>query len=195
MIDDMPRRGSSLGRARLWTYLCVMLIFFMAPDASVFEMLRPVYDALIGGHYALTTVLVVLVIVGLLRKFASPGSWIFTNPGGTALAMVFSMASALAVTLAAPGVAVSLAMLKSAFMVGVGAAGGFAVLKNLLIDPVLRPLAAKAPAWLQPIFSVVFYIFDKPDPVVVATTAGAAAVAAAPGEGVSAVAGQPTDIK
>jgi hypothetical protein len=160
------------------------------------DQLKPFYDAFLAGHYVLAGAIAIIAVVGLLRRFAAPGSWVYTNPGGTALALVTSTAGAVVVTLAAPGATVSLSMLWAALLVGVTAAGGYASLKNLLVDPVLRPLAAKAPAWTQPIFALVFYIFDKPaDPVATATAAGNAAVAAAPGTGVVSVIGTPTDIE
>ncbi len=66
--------------------------------------------------------------------------------------------------------------------------------KNLIIEPLLKPLAAKAPAWMQPLFQLVFWVFDKPSAVATAEAAGKAAVAAAPGAGIAAVAGKPTEV-
>ena len=129
------------------------------------DLLRPVLDALLAGRYVLVLALLVVAATGIIRKSGGPTSWVYTSWGGTLLALVTSTATALTVTLAAPGAAVTGALLWTALMVGVSAAGGYTMLKNLLIDPVLRPLSMKSPAWTQPIFAALFWIFDKPEPV------------------------------
>lgn len=164
--------------------------------ATILDLLKPVADAFAGGHYAFAAALGVIALVALVKKYAGTAvPWLHTDMGGSALALLTASSSALGVSLAAPGAAVTLAMLKSALLVGVGAAGGYAVIKNLLIDPLIKPLMAKAPAWMQPLFQVVMWVFDKPDPVADATKAGDAAVTAAPAGGVAAVTGTPTDVK
>jgi len=68
------------------------------------------------------------------------------------------------------------------------------------MEPILRPLAAKAPAWMQPIFNAVFWIFDHATgsdgaaAIAEAEKAGTAAVDAAPGPGVGGVIGKPKDL-
>lgn len=171
------------------------------PDnSSILDLLRPVYEAFAGGQKAYAAALLVIAMVALLKRYAGSISgklqtWMHGDLGGSATALVMSSAAAMATGLATPGASVSLSLLKSALMVGVGAAGGFAILKNLVVDPILKPLAAKAPAWAQPIFSIVFYFFDKPDPVATAKKAGDDAVAKDPGQGAASVVGKPDEIK
>jgi hypothetical protein len=167
-------------------------------DVSWGDLLRPIYDAFAGGRYQLMGALAVVLLVAVVKRVFGPKvSWLHSDAGGTGMALVGAVASALAAGLVAPGASITFSLLKASLVVGVTAAGGYAVLKNLLIDPVLRPLAAKTPAWAQPFFNAVFWIFEHPqsDPVQVAETAGAAAVMANPGAGVAGVVGQPTDLK
>lgn len=175
------------------------------PNASIMDLAKPVFNAFSGGHYAYAAALGVILLVAVLKKASArylPSTVVnalHSDAGGSALALAGATATAMAAGLAAPGAVVTFGLLKTALLVGVGAAGGYAVLKNLVIEPVLKPLASKAPAWAQPIFTLVFWIFDKPDSVLAteanAAAAGEAAVKANPSPGVAEVLGQPTEVK
>lgn len=165
-------------------------------NTSLLDLLKPVVEAFSGGHYAYAAALGTIVIVALIKRYAGDKyKWFHSDAGGTALALLGAMGAAMAASLGAPGASVTLGMLKSALLVGVGAAGGFAVIKALIIEPLIKPLEAKAPAWSRPIFDLILWIFDKPDAVKQAEAAGAAATAAAPAQGTAAVAGTPTEVK
>ena len=162
--------------------------------------LRPVYDAFSGGHYAYAAALLVIALVALAKRYLAPKYPVLTtNAGGAAMALTAATATAMATALAVPDATVSLDLLKSSLLVGVGAAGGYAMIKSLVIDPLIKPLAAKAPLWMQPLFSLVLWIFDKSETSANAaedaTKAGDAAVAAKPGTGLIIVVGKPTEIK
>lgn len=130
---------------------------------TLLELLRPVYDAFAGGHYAYAGALLVIVLVALVKRYAGDSvPFVHTDAGGSLLALVGGVATGLAAGLAAPGATVTPGLLESSALVGVGAAGGYAVLKNTLIDPLLKPLAARAPAWLRPALRVVLFVFDRP---------------------------------
>ncbi len=162
-------------------------------DSSLIDLAKPVFEAFSGGHYAYAAALLVILLLALIKRYAWGGfeTWIHTDLGGTIMALVTSAAAAVSAGLAAPGAHVTLSLLKSALLVGVGAAGGFAVLKNLVFEPLLKPLEAKLEAKypkLAPLLSIITWIFDKPDPVAQATAAGSAAVAANPAQGVAGLA-------
>ena len=162
--------------------------------------LRPVYDAFSGGHYAYAAALLVIALVALAKRYLAPKYPILTtNAGGAAMALTAATATAMATALAVPDAAVSLDLVKSALLVGVGAAGGYAMIKALVIDPLIKPLAAKAPLWMQPLFSLVLWIFDKSaasaHAAEDAAKAGDAAVADKPAGGLVVVVGKPTEIK
>lgn len=168
-------------------------------SSSILDMLKPVYSAFAGGHYAYAAALMVIVMVAGAKRYLAPRwQWLDGNAGGSVLALLASSATALSASLAGGG-PVTFALLKSAMLIGVGAAGGYEMLKNLIVDPLLRPLAAKAPAWAQPILNLVLWIFDgsSGNAAALATSeaAGTAAVAAKPGTGTEAVTGKPTEAK
>lgn len=171
------------------------------PNASSsFDAAKTIFDAFSGGHYAYAAALGLILGVALIKRYLGPKiSWLHSDVGGTSLTLAGAFATAMAAGLAAPTATITWGLMKTALMVGVGAAGGYTVLKKLIVEPLLKPLQAKLPAWAQPIFSIVLWIFDKPDQAAAeeaaATSAGNAAVAANPGQGVTAVTGQPTEIK
>lgn len=163
---------------------------------SILDLLKPVYDAFAGGHYAYAAAMLTIALVALAKRYlGGKVPWLHSDAGGTLAALLMAGSGALATGLAAPGAHVSLDLMKTAFLVGIGAAGGYAALKNLVVDPILKPLAAKAPAWAQPLFTLLFFFFDKPDPIAEAVKAGDTAVAAKPAEGLHAVTGAPADVK
>jgi hypothetical protein len=128
--------------------------------------------------------LALVLAVAAAKRYApgKVGAWMATDVGGTATTLVMSFAGALATTLSTGG-GVTWAMAKSAGLIAVGAAGGYAMIKKLVIEPFLKPLSKKAPAWAQPIFQIVFWIFDRKTPVEKAEVAGEAAVVAKPAPG------------
>jgi hypothetical protein len=168
------------------------------PDSgSVLDLLKPVYNAFAGGQYAYMGTLLVILLVALTKRYLGDKlPWLHSDVGGTSTALLAAAATAAAAGLATPGSHLTFALLKTSLMVGVGAAGGFAVLKALIIEPLLIPLEAKAPAWMKPLFALVLWIFDKPDAIKQAEAAGTAAVAAKPATGLDGAAGAPpADVK
>ncbi len=173
-------------------------------STSWVDLAKPVYDAFVGHHPALGVCLGLVLLVALVKRYAGStskfGAFIHGDAGGSLLVLIGSAATAAGAALGTPGAHVSLDLLKQSVLVGISAAGGYAMLKNLIVEPVLKPLAAKAPSWAQPIFSLILWIFDHPaDQVTTATTnaavAGAAAVAAKPAAGADGIAGAPTQVK
>lgn len=169
-------------------------------DASIVDLTRPVYDAFENHQYGLMVCLLVILLVAFVKRYLGDKvPFLHTDTGGSLLVLVGAMATAAGAGLATPGAHVTLTLLKTALMVGVTAAGGFAMLKNLLVDPILKPLAAKAPAWMQPLFSVLFFAFDhgtsSEATIAKAVVVGEKAVVASPGAGASAIVGLPTDVK
>jgi hypothetical protein len=172
---------------------------------SLLDLLRPVFDAFLGKHYAFGASLLVVAAVALLKRASASVlgdklvAFLHGDAGGALLALLASGAGSLAVTLATPTATLSLTMLKTALVVGFGAAGGYAMIKALIVEPLLKPLAAKAPSWLQLPLNLLLWFFDKGDAgaaaLANAKAAGDAAVAAKPGAGLDAVTGTPTDVK
>jgi hypothetical protein len=169
-------------------------------DGSAFDLLRPVYDAFAGGHYAYAGMLALVLVVALLKRYAPAkygiSAFVHGDAGGSLLTLLASFGGAMATSLAG-GAGISFAMAKTATLIAVGAAGGYAMIKKLIVEP-LRNSAwyqTKAPAWLKAGLQIAFWIFDKPDPVASAEDAGQKAVDAKPGAGNAQIVDKPTEIK
>lgn len=170
-------------------------------ESSILDLARPVYEAFANHQFALMGSLLVILVVALVKRYLGDKiAWLHSDAGGSALALVGAAATALAAGLVTPGSHLSFDLFKSALLVGVTAAGTYAVLKNLVIDPILKPLARKAPSWLQPVFNLIFAIFDHAGAddgaaaVAEAEQAGADAVAVDPGQGAAGVVGKPGEL-
>jgi len=166
---------------------------------DLLDLAGPVLDAFTGGKWALGASLALVALVALARKHAGDvpgpaGRFLAGDAGGAALVLLGAFGAALAVTLGT-GAALGGGVAYAALKVAVVTAGGFSLVKKLVVDPLLRPLAAKAPAWMQPVFALVFWFFDRPTPTAKADAAGAAAVAAKPGKGVAGVTGSVRDVE
>lgn len=168
-------------------------------DTSFLDLARPVYEAFANHQYSLMAMLLVVLVTALVKRYLGDKiAFLHSDAGGAITALVMSFATAMAAGLVTPGATITFSLLKTAVLVGVGAAGAYALLKNLLVDPFLKPLANKVPAWLKPLFDLALFAFDHGDSdaaVTKATADGAAAVAAAPAEGVAGVVGTPTELK
>lgn len=177
----------------------------VAADGSWTDLVTPVYQAIAGGRYALGVSLGIIVALALIKKYAGTtsafGKFVHGDVGGSLSAVLLGGATAISATLAAPNAHLTLDVLKAGLLAGVVAGGGYAALKNLIVDPILRPLAAKAPAWAQPAFALIFWVFDhgpaaaQSTAETKATAAGAAAVAAKPAAGADGIVGAATEVR
>lgn len=166
-------------------------------DASLLDLLRPVYEALTAGQYALTTALALIALTALAKRYLGGAlPWLHTDAGGSLLVLVGAGATAAAAGLLAPGTHVTLGLLKNALFAGVTAAGGYAMIKNLIITPVLPLL----PSWLRTVLTPLLWIFDgsmKPQEVAIAASvaAGVVAVETKPAQGVQGIVSNVREIK
>jgi hypothetical protein len=155
-------------------------------DSAIQDMLRAILDAFQHGHKLYAGMIALMCAVTVVKKVAP--RWkaldqkVHTDIGGALMTLVGSFAASM-VAKGADGSAPTWSMAQSALHIAVGAAGGFVLIKKLIVEPLLKPLAKKAPAWSQPIFALVFYIFDKPTPVEEAVAAGDKAVEEKPATG------------
>lgn len=165
-------------------------------DGSALDLLTPVYEAFTHGNYILAGCLVVVAGVALAKRYGIVKS----EKGMIGLAFAGAFAATLSTSAAAGTLAWSSVWL--AFKIGAGAAGGYAALKVLLVEPYLKPLQAKLPSWAQLPLSLVLWIFSKKastptdgeKQVAKAEAAGQAAVEAKPAPGAASVIGAPTEI-
>ncbi len=130
-----------------------------ASDGSLTTIARPVWDAIVHGQYWLAAALALVLVVAAARQYGS-GAFPFlkTAAGGALLALVGSFGAAMAGFLA--GAPMSWHALWMAAIIAVTASGMYSLLKVLLVDPVLVPLAAKYPK-IRPLLALVLWIFDR----------------------------------
>lgn len=166
----------------------------VADDSSILDFVRPVWDAFASGHYIASGALALVLAMAAAKRYARGkfGAFIHSDVGGGLTMLLASFGATLAATTASSN-AWHWAMLWSAGSIAVTAAGGYTLIKKLIVEPLLKPLADKYP-WMKPVLTIVFWFFDKPDAIKVAEAAGAAAVAAAPAPGAEAATGKPVDV-
>lgn len=157
-------------------------------DGSWLDFVKLVWDAFSKGQHLYAGSIALFAAVVLAKRYApgKVGEWLHTDVGGAATTLLMSFAAAMASSLA-DGAGITWAMTKAATLIAIGAAGGYSLIKKLIVEPLLKPLAAKAPKWMQPVFALVFWFFDRKTPVEKAEAAGEAAVKAAPAPGVGKV--------
>ena len=169
----------------------------ISPDEqSWFELLKPVYEAFMRGEKLYAGMLALVAAVALAKRYmpGKAGAWINGKHGQPIAVLVMSFGGAMATAISA-GTTPGWGMVKTAALIAAAAAGGYSMIKTLIIEPFLRPWAAKAPTWIRWALDMVLWIFDKPTPVAKAEAAGAAAVAAKPGTGIEAVTGKAREVE
>ncbi len=190
----------SVSLIRLFSMAILMFLFAftatalaqnaVVPDqTNALDLFRPIYEAFAKGHHLEAGMLALVFVAALIKRYTPESfprayKFVHSDPGGTLLILVGSFGTAMATT-AAGGMGFSWAMVKTASLIAVGAAGGYSILKKLLVEPFLRPYYKKAPSWLKPIIGSVLWIFDRPNPVTTAEVAGQKAVEAAPAKGIT----------
>lgn len=123
------------------------------------DVLAAIYQALTGGHYAYVAALAIVAAVALVRKYGG-SRWpaLHTDLGSAALAVCGAFGASLSAALAGGG-KLSVGMITGAGGVAFVALGGYAA-ANALYKKYVLPLKAKAPSWVQPLFTVVAYWFE-----------------------------------
>lgn len=188
---------------KIWSAVTFLLCFLLAfagtalaagaaapEDGSILDMLRPVYESFAGGNYVLSGALALVLLVALVKRYVAPRvSWMQSDIAAAGMTLLAAFGASLGASLGA-GNGITWAIVKTAAAVGAAAAGGYSLLKPFVVW-----LASKAPAWAQPILSVIMWVFDKPTAVDVAKKDGDAAVAATPSSGADGVIGKSTEVK
>jgi hypothetical protein len=165
-------------------------------DASVVDLLRPIYDSFLHGDRVAAGALAVVALVALAKRYAGsvgPRFERFVHSDAGGVLSVFGVSFFGAVAAATTGRAWSWSVPEVAFGVAIAAIGGYTVVRKLVVDALVASswYRTSAPAWLRSILSVVTALGAKPDAAKQASDAGDAAVAAAPSRGAAAIAGEP----
>lgn len=168
-------------------------------DGNLMELARPIFDEIMKGHYVAAAALALILSVALLKRYAPGkiGAFVHSDAGGSLTTLLMSFGGALA-TATMGGAPWTWDMLPAAGKVAFFAAGGYVLLKKLIVEPLLKPLSTKTPAWMMPLWAMVFWIFDRKvseaDALKGATVAGNTAVLANPATGGEGIVGPAKDI-
>lgn len=158
------------------------------PNDGLLEILKSAYSAITSGHYAYAAAVSLIFACAVAKRYGAkyiPA--LNSDIGGTLLVLFGSLGGALATSLVDSSVNLSWGLMSRALSVALAAAGGYSMLKRLVVVPLLKPLMAKLPVWAQPILQMVLWVFDKPDALATAKQAGDAAVAAKPAPGIDGI--------
>lgn len=135
-------------------------------NGSLLEQARPIFDTIMAGHYLAGAAFALALAVALAKRWApgKAGAFLHTDVGGTLATLVMSFFGAAATSLAAyKGFAgFSPAMLVTSAKVAAMAAGGYALIKKLIVEPFrASSWYAKSPAWVKAGLQLVMWLFDK----------------------------------
>ncbi len=197
---------------KLLTYLSIPVtlvvtwfLFFMASpaaastgadDAPIMELAKPVWEAITQERWWLAASLALVLAVAAFKRYAPGRAKEFANSdaGGALLVLLGSFGAGLASGLMAVGTnAISWVLVYAAVKVAIVAAGGYSLVKKLIIEPLIKPNMHRFPPWLQSTLTMVMWIFERPA-VEAAEKAGDVAVAADPAGGVADVVGEPKEL-
>jgi hypothetical protein len=160
-------------------------------DGSWLDLARPVVDAVMSGNYLAASALALVLVVAAARKYgASRWAFLGTDAGGSLLVLLGAFGGAVA-SAALGGASWSLDLLWTALKVAAGAAGGYSLIKRLLL-----PLVEKLPPWLSWVaypLQLVLWVFESRGKA--ATAAGERALRAKPSTGIEGVTGKPRDLR
>ena len=129
------------------------------------DVAKAIYDAFAGGHKAYAASLTLVIVVALARKYlGGRWKWMHTDAGSTIMVLAGAYGTALSASLAGGG-PVTLHAAWSALVVAFGAAGGYAAVKRLVIEPL-------APYLPESIRGPVVWLFEHASDVQVTVDAG-----------------------
>jgi len=173
-----------------------------ADDGSLLTaILGQLWAALTGKQWWLACAAGLVAAVALIKKYTPEKYRKYTDSdiGGAVLVLAGSFGAALVASLSgASAVPMSGALALDAIKLALTAAGGYSLIKKLLVDPLLASkwYNEKAPAWLKAILSVVTWVYNKPGEAIVAEAEkkGDEAVVAKPSTGADGAIGKTTDL-
>jgi hypothetical protein len=166
-------------------------------EQSLLDLAKPVIDAVITGNPGLAAALALVFVAAAARRYGGKRiAFLNTDAGGALIVLVGAFGGAAATALTG-GATWSLALAWMAFKMAAATAGGYSLIKRLLVDPFLRPyVIAKMPQWLRvPVELGLAWLFSKPDPIAEAVAAGKRAVAENPSKGLEGSVGEIEELK
>lgn len=155
-------------------------------DGTLLDLAKPFYEAIMGGQWWLAAMFGLILATTAAKRYlpGKAGLWVNGEYGQPLTVVVLAFGGAAAATLVAmgPGAMLSGALAWSALKIAVAAAGGYTLLKQLVV-PLLVKIEPKVPVWLRWIFPMLLWAFSKPPAKATAEAAGNDAVVANPPAG------------
>lgn len=166
-------------------------------DGSLLDLARPVFDAVVHGNWWLAAALGVVFLTAAAKKYlpdAYGGRLVRSELGAMATAFVLAFGGALATTFAAPGAAMTMAVLTAALKVGFFGVGGWMILHRIAQALVKTKFwNERMPAPVKAAVAFVLRLIGS-SAISKAEAAGQKAVEANPPTGAANPAGEPTKI-
>lgn len=124
-----------------------------------------IMSAWTAHHYAYAAALALVLLVALVRRYAGPRwPWLHTDAGSSVLVLLGSFGASLATALSG-GAPLTLNIAWAALGVATTAAGGYALLKQLLVTPILCKWEASAGSTTKKVLRAVLWVFcHRSDP-------------------------------
>lgn len=135
-------------------------------DGSLLDYLTPVLAAFRDGSYLYAGSIALVVAVAIFRRYTpsywpSASDWGATDAGGAVLTIIGAFGGSMVAALATDHDAFTWPLAWHSLEIAFGAAGGYTVLKHVLIEPYLVKFAGKGPAWLHYPMQAVLWIFQE----------------------------------
>ena len=127
---------------------------------AVPDLLAMLYAAVTGGQWYYAASISLVALVALARKYGGDRFPFFHTDQGAALLVLLGSFGGMMVSNLADHAAPTWGMVSTAFGIAFGAAGGYAMVKTLIVLPYLVPLRGHLPAPLSWLLEGVLYFFD-----------------------------------
>lgn len=135
-------------------------------DGSLLDYLTPVINAFRDGSYLYAGSIALVGAVAVFRRYAprywpSAAEWSATDAGGAILTLIGAFGASMAAALLNSNDAFTWPIAWHSLQIAAGAAGGYAIIKAVIIKPYLLKLADKGPQWLHYPMQVILWVFQE----------------------------------
>ena len=135
-------------------------------DGTLLDYLTPVIQAFRDGSYIYAGSIALVVMVAVFRRYAprywpAAGGWSATDAGSAIITLVGAFGASMVAALATDHDAFTWALAWHSLEIAFGAAGGYTVIKHVIVEPYLLKCAGKGPAWLHYPMQMILWIFQE----------------------------------
>lgn len=166
-------------------------------DGTLLDLARPVFDAVVRGNWWLAAALAVVLLTGAAKRYlpdAYGGRLVRSELGGMVTAFMLAFGGALATTFAAPGAAMTMAVMLAALKVGFFAVGGWMMIHKIATVLVgTKFWNEKMPSLVKHLVTAALNLIGS-SAIKKAEKSGQDAVDASPPTGADGAAGKPTEL-